>query len=298
METLKILVVSQKGGVGKSTLSTNLAAWFGEIKKQRTTLIDFDPHASSSVWLNHLNPKNVFVNNAVISDFSAQRWYIGARTVIRKMDTSSNIIIADVTWTSGMNSSFMREFDLVIVPTSVSSIDLEATNEFISKNLTKSINNSFTNSRLNQDPSLMLLPSMVTNDQMRCNPFAKEYYSFSFLLLPPIPLDPEIRKLFKNNFIHNTTLKIKDSYEVCFESIYQAGKLHLRDNKFANSRLNTSLKINKTNNPNVVLSKEVKTWSTNSKIKDVKNVIPNFEEQKKLKTNKRKKTWIQRISLW
>ncbi|MGA1733088.1 MAG: ParA family protein, partial [Burkholderiaceae bacterium] len=47
MQTLKILVTSQKGGVGKSTIAANLAAFFRKNKNLGTTLIDFDPHGSS-----------------------------------------------------------------------------------------------------------------------------------------------------------------------------------------------------------------------------------------------------------
>ena len=87
VKSLKILVVSQKGGVGKSTLSSNLVGWLGEQKNLTTMILDFDPHASSSSWVTELKPKNVTVNSAVTTDFSAQRWFIGARSQIRKIET-------------------------------------------------------------------------------------------------------------------------------------------------------------------------------------------------------------------
>ena len=37
---LKILVVSQKGGVGKSTLSANFSAYCGSVKKKKSLLLD------------------------------------------------------------------------------------------------------------------------------------------------------------------------------------------------------------------------------------------------------------------
>ena len=48
----KILVTSQKGGVGKSTLSANLVAYLSRTLGLGVTLIDWDPHGSSSTWLN------------------------------------------------------------------------------------------------------------------------------------------------------------------------------------------------------------------------------------------------------
>ena len=50
MSTFKILVTSQKGGVGKSTVSANLAAYLRR-QGQTVTLIDFDTHGSSSTWM-------------------------------------------------------------------------------------------------------------------------------------------------------------------------------------------------------------------------------------------------------
>ena len=44
MDTLKILVVSQKGGVGKSTLSAIHSIWFSEKAIKTTVLLDFGPH--------------------------------------------------------------------------------------------------------------------------------------------------------------------------------------------------------------------------------------------------------------
>ena len=48
---LKILVTSQKGGVGKSTRSANLVAYLSRSMNLGVTLIDWDPHGSSSNWL-------------------------------------------------------------------------------------------------------------------------------------------------------------------------------------------------------------------------------------------------------
>ena len=48
--SFKILVTSPKGGVGKSTISANLAAYL-QANGQSVTLLDFDNHGSSSSWL-------------------------------------------------------------------------------------------------------------------------------------------------------------------------------------------------------------------------------------------------------
>ena len=46
---LTIALVSQKGGVGKSTLAVHIAAEAARFGR-RTLLVDLDPQASSSMW--------------------------------------------------------------------------------------------------------------------------------------------------------------------------------------------------------------------------------------------------------
>ncbi len=46
----RIVVLNPKGGSGKTTLATNLSAYYAS-RGLATTLIDFDPQASSSRWL-------------------------------------------------------------------------------------------------------------------------------------------------------------------------------------------------------------------------------------------------------
>ena len=65
MSTFKILVTSQKGGVGKSTVSANLAAYFKR-QGESVTLIDFDTHGSSSTWLTRAPSIGVVVQHHVL----------------------------------------------------------------------------------------------------------------------------------------------------------------------------------------------------------------------------------------
>lgn len=54
---IKIGVINQKGGVGKTTSSNALAYETAKVKNLRTLLIDFDPQSSQTILLN-LNPKD------------------------------------------------------------------------------------------------------------------------------------------------------------------------------------------------------------------------------------------------
>ena len=54
--TLKILITSQKGGVGKSTVSANLAAYFAHTAGKSTALVDLDHQATAGKWVRSAAP--------------------------------------------------------------------------------------------------------------------------------------------------------------------------------------------------------------------------------------------------
>ena len=298
---LKILVVSQKGGVGKSTLSANFSAYCGKMLKKKTLLLDCDPHASASSWLKALEPENVEVKHHLINDFTAQRWYIGMRNIIRKNLQGFDFLVCDLTWTKSMSAEFVKEFDLIIIPTSVSLIEIDATNIFIEENLKKL-------SKTNTLPDLLICPSQVMNDELKGNPFDARTFNFPFFLLPPIPCDPQVRALFEKGYTFESKDFIANSFRKVFRSILQAGR-H-RKERISKEQLisnNVGLEFRESNDRDLV-DKNMQSQKINQKLphrSQTNNVVlfKNANQLDKVKRilgekKKQKSSWIRRLVSW
>jgi chromosome partitioning protein len=117
-----ILVASSKGGVGKTTLATNLAA-HDAAKGKRTVLVDADRQGSSMRWCE----KRAGLDSAVLPvDGTRRDWS-------KKVpdDAQRVIIDAPAGAMAGELKEFLDEADAALVPVLPSGIDMEATGRFL-----------------------------------------------------------------------------------------------------------------------------------------------------------------------
>ena len=119
---LKILVASSKGGCGKSTITTNLAAHYAEGKKN-TAIIDTDRQGSSFHWCQR-RPEGV---PGVLGMQGARKGWSermpeGTERVI--VDTAAGMHADDI-------AGLVDEVDAMIVPVLPSTFDLEATAQYL-----------------------------------------------------------------------------------------------------------------------------------------------------------------------
>jgi chromosome partitioning protein len=115
-----VAVVNPKGGVGKTTLATNLAGYFAS-QGHRTMLGDFDRQQSARHWLG-LRPQGVAPIETWENDGSLQRPPRGVTHVV--LDTPAQINgrrLADV----------VRVADRIVVPLQPSMFDVMATQRFL-----------------------------------------------------------------------------------------------------------------------------------------------------------------------
>ena len=117
-----VLVASSKGGVGKTSIATNLAAHFA-LGGKHTVLIDADRQRSATNWCE----KRSGLASAVLPvDGSRRGWEKQLPG-----DTERTVIDAPAGAMADDLAAFLERADAVLVPVNPSIIDLEATVPFL-----------------------------------------------------------------------------------------------------------------------------------------------------------------------
>jgi len=117
-----ILVASSKGGVGKTTIATHLAAQ-SALDGRRTVLVDADPQGSSTRWAQ----RRAGLDSAVLPlDGTGPGWR-------RHVPADSDLVVVDAAAgaMAGDLGSFLERADAVVVPVLPSLLDIEATVGFL-----------------------------------------------------------------------------------------------------------------------------------------------------------------------
>ena len=118
-----ILVASSKGGVGKTTIATHLAAQ-AALSGQRTVLVDADPQGSSTRWAQ----RRAGLESAVlpIDGTAGKAWrkHVPGDTQLGVIDAAAGAMAADL-------GAFLERADVVVVPVLPSTLDIEATVRFL-----------------------------------------------------------------------------------------------------------------------------------------------------------------------
>ncbi|HVK50411.1 MAG TPA: ParA family protein [Pseudoxanthomonas sp.] len=118
-----ILVASSKGGAGKSTIATNLAAAFA-LDGKRTVLVDADPQGSSTRWAE----RRAELETAVLPIDGARKrnW----RALVP--DDADRVVVDGAAGAmAGDLESYLEAADAVVVPVLPSAMDIDATVGFL-----------------------------------------------------------------------------------------------------------------------------------------------------------------------
>jgi chromosome partitioning protein len=115
------LIANPKGGVGKSTLATNLAGWFARCG-QSVMLGDIDRQQSSREWLRIRPPSLPYIAS----------WEIRAGEPARPPKDTTHVVLDTPAGLHGKKLSHaLRAVDHIIVPLQPSLFDILATRHFL-----------------------------------------------------------------------------------------------------------------------------------------------------------------------
>jgi chromosome partitioning protein len=127
-----IAVVNPKGGVGKTTVATNLAGYFANANAS-IMLGDVDKQQSAKQWLS-LRPAQVA---------AIQTWDVDAKSVARPPQGTTHVVLDTPAQLDEKRiAEMVRVADKILVPVGPSMFDILATNEFL-----KSLRAAFTNGK-------------------------------------------------------------------------------------------------------------------------------------------------------
>jgi len=118
-----IIVLNSKGGCGKSTIATNLAAYYATQDK-KVAIVDYDPQASSLDWLARRPASRPPV-------FGVD----GSVEGMKHLPRNSDVVIVDApARVHGKElTELVRHSDTIIVPILPSSIDIQAAGKFLAE---------------------------------------------------------------------------------------------------------------------------------------------------------------------
>jgi len=122
------LVINAKGGVGKSTITTNLASYFAA-RDIMTTIADFDPQGSSLNWLANRSSDARKIHGADLSSRIGGGFANGRRVIPR--ETHQLIIDAPAGPSRLLLQDLLARTQSILIPVAPSSIDVHATANFI-----------------------------------------------------------------------------------------------------------------------------------------------------------------------
>ena len=133
-----ILVANGKGGCGKTTVATNLAAAYAN-SGQQVALWDHDPQASTQYWaeIRHNREESCAPIEALAS-FKGPRLR-ETLSFSRRASEGCDVIVIDapsLNTTSAQFENLVRMSDIIVVPVMASSIDIRTSKRFITDLLT------------------------------------------------------------------------------------------------------------------------------------------------------------------
>lgn len=205
MQAIKILVTNQKGGVGKSTIAANLAAYLAIQRSGPVSLVDFDKQRSSSKWAEKAPDIGLSVYYPQIQYEQGGGLVLSeTKRYLNLYSLQSEVTVCDLTWTYTMSPEFMLEFDLILIPSAVSKFEMASSEIFILEYIQKYL------TRIQaMQQQILVVPSRVDRSFNPEQKFLNLVTIDGCSISPPIHFIPAI-----DDFIYEDFLCVSTNQEV------------------------------------------------------------------------------------
>ena len=196
MKAFKILVTNQKGGVGKSTIAANLAAYLSIQHSLKVHLIDYDRQSSSSSWVKRAPDIGLIVFKCDLPTQNTGLLVLSeAKRGLEKFSANCDISISDLTWSYSMPPIFLLEYDLILVPSSTSKFEIASTEIFILEYIQKYL------SQINhRKQKISVVPSRVDKLTLLDSIFLNLQKISPCSISPPVFFNSYIEKIAYQDF--------------------------------------------------------------------------------------------------
>ena len=125
----KILIINSKGGCGKTTLATNLAAYYAK-SGLSVALMDHDPQGSSTRWLCE-RPSSRYAIHGIDATRRMRNNVTSSFALRTPPDTDILIMDAPAGVAEHKLIELIRQVDTILIPVLPSPIDIHAATRFI-----------------------------------------------------------------------------------------------------------------------------------------------------------------------
>ncbi len=127
-ELRKIVVLNPKGGSGKTTVATNLAACFAA-QERKTALMDFDPQASTMRWAHNRPQERPFIYT--VDAFTHNPRVTRSFQLRIPPDVRQLVVDTPAAMTAQRLSQFTRGAHAILVPVLPSDMDIHAVSQLV-----------------------------------------------------------------------------------------------------------------------------------------------------------------------